>query len=158
MRGSEFVFNYVHLFYYKYHKIDPNRGGSHIDSPDWIKYKRTTINVTNKKNNKCSQYSVKVALSHSQIGKNPERITRIKPFINKYNWKKINFLSKKDDWKKIEKNNLAIANNILYAKKEKAYPAFISKHNSNREKQVNILMSPNGEGWHYLALKNCQHY
>ena len=29
MRGSEFVFDYVHLLYYKYHKINPNCGGSY---------------------------------------------------------------------------------------------------------------------------------
>ena len=33
------------------------------------------------------------------------------------------------------------------------YPAYVSKHNSNREKQVILLMIPNGEGWHYLAVK-----
>ena len=39
----------------------------------------------------------------------------------------------------------------MYAKKEKIYPAYVSKHNSNREKQVILLMIPNGEKWHYLA-------
>ena len=35
------------------------------------------------------------------------------------------------------------------------YPAHVSKHNSNREKQVLLLMLPNGEGrWHSLAVKN----
>ena len=33
--------------------------------------------------------------------------------------------SKKDDWKKIVKNNLAIAFNVLYGKNEKIYPAYI---------------------------------
>ena len=28
-----------------------------------------------------------------------------------------------------------------------------SNYNSNREKQVIFLMIPNGEGWHYLAVK-----
>ena len=28
MKGSEFVFDYVHLLYYKCHKINPSRGGS----------------------------------------------------------------------------------------------------------------------------------
>ena len=32
MKGSEFVFDYVHLFYYKCHKINPNHGGSYADS------------------------------------------------------------------------------------------------------------------------------
>ena len=38
-------------------------------------------------------------------------------------------------------------------KKKKIYPAYVSKHNSNREKQVILLMIPTGEGWHYLAVK-----
>ena len=54
--------------------------------------------------------------------KDPQRITRIKPFINKYIWEEIHFPSGKDDWKKTEKNNVTIALNILYAKKEKIDP------------------------------------
>ena len=34
MKGSEFVFNYVSLLYYKCHKINPNCGGLYVDSPD----------------------------------------------------------------------------------------------------------------------------
>ena len=41
-------------------------------------------------------------------------------------------------------------------KKEKKYPAFVSKRNSNCEKQVILLMVPNGEGLHYLAGKKLQ--
>ena len=54
--------------------------------------------------------------------------------------------------KKIEKNNVTIVLNVLPAKK-KIYLAYIAKHKSNREKQNIILMIPNGEGWHYLAIK-----
>ena len=49
MRGSEFAFDYVQLLYYKCHKINLNRGGSYINSPDWIKNKKTTVNPINKK-------------------------------------------------------------------------------------------------------------
>ena len=56
--------------------------------------------------------------------------------------------------RKIEKNNVTIALNVLHAKKEIIYPAYVSKHNWNREKQVILLMIPNGERlWHYLAVK-----
>ena len=41
----------------------------------------------------------------------------------------------------------------MYAKKEKIYPAYISRHTSNREKQVIPLMIPNGKKWHYFAVK-----
>ena len=101
MKGSECVFDYVHLFYCKYHKINPNRGGSHIDSPDWTKNKKATINPINKKDNKCLQYFVTVRLSYEEIKKDPQRITKIKPFINKYNWEGVHFPSEKDDWKKM---------------------------------------------------------
>ena len=35
---EENIFDYVQLLYYKCHKINLNRGGSYINSPDWIKY------------------------------------------------------------------------------------------------------------------------
>ena len=84
MKGSEFVFNYVHSLHYKCYKINTNRGGSYIDSPDWIKNKKAAINHVNKKDNECFQYAVTVVLNHEKIGKHAERITKIKPFINKY--------------------------------------------------------------------------
>ena len=34
MKGKEFVFDFVHLLYYKCHKINSNCDGSHVDSPD----------------------------------------------------------------------------------------------------------------------------
>ena len=51
--------------------------------------------------------------------KDPQRITKIKPFINKYNLEGINYPSEKDDWKMFEKNYLTIAINVFYAKKKK---------------------------------------
>ena len=47
--------------------------------------------------------------------------------------------------KKIEKNNVVVALNVFYAKKEKIYPDYVSKNNSNRKKQVILLMILNGE-------------
>ena len=75
MRGSEFIFDYVQSLYYKYHKINLNRGGSYIDSPDWIKIKKGAINPINKKDNKRFQYAVTVKLNYEEIKKDPQRIT-----------------------------------------------------------------------------------
>ena len=47
MGGSEFVFDYVHLLYYKCNKTNPNRAGLYIDSPDWMINKKPTINLIN---------------------------------------------------------------------------------------------------------------
>ena len=43
--------------------------------------------------------------------------------------------------------------NVLYAKKEKTYPAYVSKYNSNRKKQVIFLMIPNKGKLYYLTIK-----
>ena len=37
VRGSNVIFDYVILLHYKCHKTNLKRGGSSIDSPDWIK-------------------------------------------------------------------------------------------------------------------------
>ena len=125
--------------YCKCHKVNFKRGGSYTDSPVWIEKKNATENPKNT-DDKCFQYPVTVALNYEEIKWNPERVSNIKPFINKYNWKGINYPSKMDVWKTFKKNNLAIALNILYIKEKEIYPACISKHNPTREKQVILLM------------------
>ena len=54
-----------------------------------------------------------------------------------------------------EKINVTIPLNVWYAKKRKnIYPAYVSKHNSNCEKQVIHMMISIGKGqWHLLAVK-----
>ena len=71
MKSSEFVFDWAHLLYYKCHKINFKWGGSYIDSSDWIKNKKATINPINKKDNRCFQYGVNIALNHEEIKKDP---------------------------------------------------------------------------------------
>ena len=98
-----------------------NRCGWYIDSPE----RKATINLINKKDSKCFQYALTVALNHEEIEKDPQRITKIKSFINKYNWEGITFPSAKDDWKKIEKKNVTFALNILNVKKGEIYPGYV---------------------------------
>ena len=69
------------------YKTNPNCCGSHIDSPNWIKSKKATINPINKKDNKCIQYSVTVTLNYEEIKKDLQIKAKIKPFVNKYNRK-----------------------------------------------------------------------
>ena len=48
MKSSEFVFDYVHLLYYKCRKTNPNRGKSYKDSPNWIQKKQQKISSIKK--------------------------------------------------------------------------------------------------------------
>ena len=68
MRGSEFVPGSIDLLYFHLQKIGLKRGGSYIDSPEWLKNKKATINPENNDDN-CFQYALTVALNHQNIGK-----------------------------------------------------------------------------------------
>ena len=95
--GSEFVFDTADLLYYKCHQISLNCVGSDIDSPKWLKVKKATIDPKNN-DDKCFQYALTVALNYQSIKKDPQRISKMKSFIDQYNWKEINFPSHKKDW------------------------------------------------------------
>ena len=112
IKESEFEFDGVDFLYYDFNKISINRRGSYIVSPKWIKNKKSTINPKNN-DYKCFQYAVTLALNLDKINNHPERISKIKPFIDQYNWNEIDFPSTSKDWKKFELNN-EIALNILY--------------------------------------------
>ena len=66
MKGSQFAFDYVHLMYYKCHKINPIHGESYIDYLDWVENKKATINDTNKNNNKCFKCAITDALNYEK--------------------------------------------------------------------------------------------
>ena len=90
MKGLNFEFDGVNFLYYDFNKTSIYRGGSYIDSPKWLKDKKSTINSRNN-DHKCFQYAVTLVLNLNRINKYPQRISKIKPFIDQYNWKDINF-------------------------------------------------------------------
>ena len=90
MRGSEFVFDSVDLLHYNLHEISLNRGGWYIDSPEWLESKKKRINPKNN-DGKCFQNAITAAWNYEKIKSHPERISKIKPFIEQYHWKEIDF-------------------------------------------------------------------
>ena len=47
MKGNEFIFDSIDVLYYNLNKTSLDRGGSDIDSPKWLKNKKTTNNPKN---------------------------------------------------------------------------------------------------------------
>ena len=87
MRGSEFVFDSVDLLYYNLQKISLKRGDSYIVSQKWLKDKGATINPKNKKDNKCFQYAITVALNHEKIKKGPQINRKLNLLLDSVNGK-----------------------------------------------------------------------
>ena len=59
------------------------------------------------------QCAVTITINHEQTESYPESTSKIKSFINKYNWKEISFPSHKKDWKKLIINNKKINNKTI---------------------------------------------
>ena len=142
------------MLYYKCHKTNFKLGGSYTEFLDLMKNKNEIRNLKNK-DDKCFQHVVMVVLNYRVIESHPERVSNIKPIINKYNWNGIKYPSKIDDWKTFGKNNPTIDLNVLYIKDMEICPAHISKINLNFEKQIIFLMIliEEKEDWNYLAVK-----
>ena len=102
------------------------------------------------------QYAIPVALNYRQISDHPERTSKIKRFINKYDWKDIKFPAHKEDWNTFEKSNTSIALNILYVpcNAKQIRPAYVSKYNRKKEDQVILLMITDRKKRHYLPVKD----
>ena len=154
MRGSDFEFDGINFFNYNFNKTSIYIGGSYIDSQKLLKDKKSTIYP---KNNdlKCFQYAATLAPSFDNINNHPEKICKIRPFIDQYNWKDIDFPATSKDWKKFEVNN-KVALNILFVphNTKKIQLAYRSKYNLTYNKQIILLMITDGEKWHYLVVNN----
>ena len=123
--------------YYKCHKINPNRGGSDIDSLDWIKNKNATTNPIIKRDNKGFKYTATVVVNHEEIENRFERATKIKLWNPECNWEGA---SEKGDWK-----NVTIALNVLYAKKKKYIQFQFQNITRILKKKIILLMIPNSQ-------------
>ena len=150
MKGSSYIFERIDLLEYHLHKISLNRESSYIKCDEWLKNKGVTMNPKNIKDNNCFQYEITAALNYQNINSHPERISNLKPFINNYNWKDIEFPSHSKDWKNYALNILYVP---YYTKQIKQ--AYISKYNDERDSQVNLLMITDViTNCHYLTIKN----
>ena len=133
------------MYYYR-NKVSLSRSASYIDSLEWLKTKKATINPKNN-DDRCFQHALTVALNYQNIKNNLEIISKVRLFIDQYNWKEIDFPSHKKDWKKLELNNKSISLNILYVpySTEEIRHAYKSKYNLKRKNQVILLMTTDGK-------------
>ena len=135
---------------------------SELNSLGWLRGEKEAIinnnstdNNNNNNNNNDFQNALNDALDYQNIELHPQRISKLKPYINKYNSKGINFPATPKDWKKFERNNKTIALNVLYipSNTKTIGVAYRSEYNNKRKKQVILLIITNSIKSH-LAITN----
>ena len=125
---------------------------SEVNSLGWVRSKKEAI--INGDNN--FQNALDDALNYQNIEKDLQRISKLKSYMNKYDWKGIEFPAGPKEWIKFERNNKTIALNILFVKQntETISVAYRSEYNNKRKKQVILLMITAGKKHHYLTATN----
>ena len=101
---------------------------SELNSLGWLRGKKeVVINGDNDFQNAFDD-----ALNYQTIEAHPERISKLKPYINTYNWEGTGFPAGSKEWQKFERNNKAIALNVLHVKHntKKISVAYRSKHSN----------------------------
>ena len=83
-------------------------------------------------------------MHYNDIGKNYQRISKIKWYTELYDWSGIKFPTPSDHWKKFESQNPDVALNVLSVEGFEIRQAYISKHNGSR-KCVDLLIVKSGE-------------
>ena len=126
-----------------------------IKLTSWLRWLRSKKEATINDNNSL-QNAPNDALNYQTIEAHPERISKIKSYIIKYNLEGIKFPAWSKDWKKFKQNNKTVDLNILFVphNTEIIRVAYRSEYNHKRKNQVNLLMITDGAKWHYLAIKN----
>ena len=105
-------------------------------SSEWLRSKKESI-ITE---DNCFQNALNDSLEYQTIKTHPERISKLKSYINQYNWKDIKFPSDKED--------------CPHNKKE-IEPEYTSKYNYKRKTQVILLIITDDDNrWRYLAVKS----
>ena len=125
---------------------------SELNSLDWLRGRKEAII----NGDKGFQKALDDALNYQNIETHPERISKIMPYLDEYNWEGIEFPAGPKDCKKFEQNYKEIALNTLFVphNTETIRVAYRSKYNHKREMQVILLMINDGIKWHYLAVTN----
>ena len=123
---------------------------SELNSSGWLRGKKEAII----NNDNSFQNALDDALNYQTIKANPERKSKLKPYINKYHWEGIDFPAGPKEWQKFEWNNKTIALNILFIphNTEIIRVAHRSDHSNKHKKQVISLMITDSKKHHYLTV------
>ena len=151
MANSRFRFEEVLFLRIDFHQLNLTRGSSYIPLKSWIANKKEIINPKNENDEECFKWGIIESLHHEEIKSNPERISNLSRFADKYYWSGLEFpvaLNKIGVFEK--KKDISVK--VLGAEDQKLYPLRKSKYNG--QKHVDLLLITDGDKWHYTAIKN----
>lgn len=131
-------------------KYQPIKGGSYIDLPPEIKNKKCCINIKNQ-DDLCLVYCILYHFNKDVIKKDPQRVSNFKPYMNDYDFSKIDFPIKLKDLDKVEK----IVDRKINVFSSDLPPTILksSKYESDKE-SIDLLLLEDKDKTHFVYIKD----
>ena len=143
-----------------YDKYNPTRGGSYIQTPEWIALKRACINIKNDDNN-CFKYSIQCGVYQIYNNKNPQEIRHYKNLQDDVlNWDNVKMPAGNKDIERLEESNEGIISVNVYEETSfgNSEKKVITLHRRtkvyNAKYHIDLLKLYNGSNYHYVLIKD----
>ena len=150
--GSGWILEKVEKICLNTYDYKPIAGTSYIPTPEAIAAKNAVINVQNKSDKNCFEYSVLAALYHNEIKHNAQRTYHYKKYLGKV-LKGCKESMRIDDIPKFESlNDISIAVYRIRHDGKTVFPLYITKR--RKEDPINLLLIEGDEHYHFAWIKN----
>ena len=147
LRDSKFIFDRLFYTDINIHRLLLTRGSSYIPLPDWIARKKAIINPKNA-DNKCFKWAVIAGSRWEEIGKDPERISKLRRYETEFDWNEISYPVSTKNISKFETRN-EIGINLLAVEGRKIY---ICRKGANYEGKLNLMILEKDDKKHYCQI------
>ncbi|HET8686342.1 MAG TPA: hypothetical protein VFM18_06720, partial [Methanosarcina sp.] len=149
-RDSGWIFKNLKVIELGIERYRPFRGGSYIESPDWLRRKRAVINVVNKSDEKCFVWSVLAHIFPQQ--KNPNRLEHYERLESRLNTTMLAFPVTLDQIESFEEQNELAVNVYAYDDNRQLRPIRLTdKRRVNAI--IQLLLLEEGEKHHFCLIK-----
>ena len=148
LRDSKFVFDMITHMDISIHRLNLTRGSSYLPLPDWLAKKNAIINPKNL-DMKCFKSSIIAALKWEEIGRDQQRISKLRKYDD-FDWERINFPVSTKDISKFELRN-RIGVNVLALHGKTPY---ICRKGGDDDRVVNLMIIEDEDKRHYVAIKS----
>ena len=149
LSDSKFVFDEVLHMDINFHRLNLTRGSSYLPLPDRLAQKGAIMNPKNS-DLECFKWTIIAAMRWEEMGRDPQRISKLKRFEDEFDWTGIGFPVSFRDIKKFESRN-QISVNILVEENKQIY---ICRKEGNYERIANLMLITEGNRKHYVVIKS----
>ena len=129
--------------------MNSTKRSSYIELPNWLVSKKAIINPRNS-DNQCFKWAVIAGVCNYKIGRDCQRVSKLRKYEKEFNWNGIDFPTSYKDIKRFECMN-KITVNVLAVEDRKIY---ICRKGNEHNRVVNLMLITEGNRKHYIAIKS----